>query len=512
MYQIKELGMKKEIKRLNESLNELELKNKLVLKASGIGIWRLNYETGSLVWDDQMYEIYGLERTTDQDLYSLWKNSLAPEDLEETEKAFNTAVQTNTDFNHSFWLVTPNGERRFIKAMGVNEYDPNGKAIGMMGTNQNVTQLKLAQLKYKSLFDIATDGIHILDENGDLMEFSRSFANMLGYPRDEIKKLNIKDWDDLVIKDRSINERPLFEAPEFIETRHKRKDGTVIDVQITTKTVQIEGEKYLYASSRDVTKLKEQEKQLEEQRKILTIQSKMLSMSRLLSNIAHHWRQPLNLIASAAIAIKFQKELGELDGKFVDEKVDSIIDGTQVLSNTIEKIKSFMEGSHSYERFELDQIVSQALDLEKLSLEKNNIRLIKNIEPEIKMYTSKEGLLQSLLNIINNSVDALKKTDKDKKYLRLDIYKKDDNLVIDIKDNAGGIEEENLTKVFDPYFTTCHQSFGKGMGLNTVYNMVTKNMNGQISVKNSEFTIDNKIYRGAFFKIVIPFNIESDLN
>jgi len=124
--------------------------------------------------------------------------------------------------------------------------------------------------------------------------------------------------------------------------------------------------------------------------------------------------------------------------------------------------------------------------------------------PDFEMYGYKNQFSQVLLNILNNAKDALIKSNITNKLIFVNIYKDDKNIIIDIKDNAGGIEDSIIDKVFDPYFTTNHQSQGKGLGLYTSLKIITKLFNGTIEVENDVFKYDENSYKGAKFKIKIP--------
>lgn len=118
--------------------------------------------------------------------------------------------------------------------------------------------------KFKSILDLAYDGIHIINKNGDLLEYSKSFPEMLGYEYEEIKNFNVKDWDIFIPQNELKNAiKKLLEESAVFETKHKKKNGEIIDVQISAKAIRIHDETYLYASSKDITDLKDNEKQIQ---------------------------------------------------------------------------------------------------------------------------------------------------------------------------------------------------------------------------------------------------------
>lgn len=112
-------------------------------------------------------------------------------------------------------------------------------------------------IRYKELLHTATDGIHIVDDQGFLIEYSDSFATMLGYTHEEMRGFKAADWDAFHSHDNLPQFiRSVIDHPTTFETKHRKKDGTIIDVHVNAKGVIIDGQSFLYASSRDVTELK----------------------------------------------------------------------------------------------------------------------------------------------------------------------------------------------------------------------------------------------------------------
>lgn len=133
--------------------------------------------------------------------------------------------------------------------------------------NEKEINLKMTiereKIKFQALLENATDGIHIIDNKGNLILFSNSFANMLGYQKDELQKSNISDWDVGIENSellKKVNE--LIDTNGEFTTKHKRKDGSIIYVTITAKGIEIDGNRYLYASSRDTSLKIKYEKEL----------------------------------------------------------------------------------------------------------------------------------------------------------------------------------------------------------------------------------------------------------
>ena len=199
-----------------------------------------------------------------------------PHAFSEDVELINAKLSTLTPINPIVSI-----ENRILKADGqiywgqfVNRafFDDAGNLVEMQSVGRNITEQKLAEQALKienqknsMLLKTAGDGIHILDEAGNILQFSDSFADMLGYSLEETAKLNVFDWDAQIPGEQFADffESPLIGSKRF-ETKHRRKDGTLIDVEINANGVEIAGKHYVFASARDITAQKAVKHELEE--------------------------------------------------------------------------------------------------------------------------------------------------------------------------------------------------------------------------------------------------------
>ncbi|MFA9374411.1 MAG: sensor histidine kinase, partial [Poseidonibacter sp.] len=254
------------------------------------------------------------------------------------------------------------------------------------------------------------------------------------------------------------------------------------------------------------TRYKEYEEENEKKEKLLIQQSKMAAMGEMLENIAHQWRQPLSMISTCSSGISLQKEFGTLSDEILVDSLKTITDTTVYLSQTIDDFKNFFERDKQKINFNINENTNKTLNLIDMSFAGNNIEVIKDYKDEIEIRSYNNEFMQVLLNIINNAKDAILSNEmikEKRKIIHISIYKQNDNAVIEIKDNAGGIPSEVIDKIFEPYFTTKHQSQGTGIGLFMTREIIVKHMEGKIEVENVEYCFDEEIYKGALFRIII---------
>lgn len=235
---------------------------------------------------------------------------------------------------------------------------------------------------------------------------------------------------------------------------------------------------------------------------LLAQQSKMISMGQMIENIAHQWRQPLSLISISASGLKLKKELDELDDKVFDRTVDSIINSTSYLSNTIEDFMNFFKPHKEKKIFNIKDSLEKSLYLLKSRFQSEDIIIIKNLK-DVQISGYENEFMQVIINLLTNAKDALVSNNIKKKFIFLQIIETKENLTINVKDNAGGIKKEIIDKIFEPYFTTKHKSKGTGIGLYMSNIIIERYLDGRIEVKNDEFTFQDEKYKGALFSIII---------
>ena len=252
-------------------------------------------------------------------------------------------------------------------------------------------------------------------------------------------------------------------------------------------------------------KIEEQRNKIDEQHRTIIAQSKISAVGDMLSNIAHQWRQPLNIItlntAKLETAILLNNEIKNEDIIDISEAINK---QSLYLSNTIDDFRNYFNSDiDSVATFELSSAIESVNGLTKDMFNHNNIETVITLE-DCSITHNQSLLVQALLNIINNAKDALIENKVEHKFFFIDVLKKKNNIVIKLKDNAGGIDKKVITQIFDPYYTTKHKTQGTGLGLYITYEIITKHFNGSIEVNNRIYTCMNEKYKGAEFTIIIP--------
>jgi len=224
-------------------------------------------------------------------------------------------------------------------------------------------------------------------------------------------------------------------------------------------------------------------------------------MGEMISMIAHQWRQPISVIAMDANNILADIELEILEEESLKSNAIDILAQTQELSKTIDDFRNFFKSEKIAEEVFAKDIVSDALGVIEKSLENNNIKVVWESTEEIKIKTYSRELMQVIINIIKNAKEALLEHKVKDGTISISIQNEKEKLILKIFDNGGGIKEEIIDQIFNPYFTTKGEKNGTGLGLYMSKTIIEKHLEGSLKVSN--------VNEGACFEIQLPLTIKS---
>lgn len=237
-------------------------------------------------------------------------------------------------------------------------------------------------------------------------------------------------------------------------------------------------------------------RKISEHEKVLLVKSKNIVMGEMIEMIAHQWRQPITTIGMISNNIILSMILDELDTSILKEDLEGINKQIKYLSDTIDDFRSFFKESKKEEEFVLSDVISSSIALLKKQFDKDEIALVfHNKCKKIVLKTFKSELIQALINIVANAKEAFCSKQKNK-FVKISCSSDMDGIYIVIEDNAGGIDEAIIEKIFDLYFSTKKQKNGTGLGLYVSKIIVCEHLHGTISAKNRD--------AGAVFEIVLP--------
>lgn len=235
-------------------------------------------------------------------------------------------------------------------------------------------------------------------------------------------------------------------------------------------------------------------KELEEKNNMILHQHKLASMGEMIANIAHQWRQPLAGLNGVILNLDYDYQHNQLDDLKMEKYLNEAESITTYMSNTIEAFSNFFAPDKAKEEFDIRDVLFKAKVIIGPSLNYKNISLQMNVQEGLRINSYPSELLQVVLTLVNNAIDALMKSNVKNKKITIVYYGTIDQKCIIVKDNAGGIAEDIINEIYYPYFTTKHKSKGTGLGLYIAKTVIEKNMGGKLDVHNdgegAVFTIE----------------------
>ena len=224
---------------------------------------------------------------------------------------------------------------------------------------------------------------------------------------------------------------------------------------------------------------------LAESNRLIQEQAKLASMGELLRHISHQWRQPLSEINAVAMKIETEYRRETLDAKKLDENIEAIETITEHMSKTIQDFNSYFRSDKKSITVMPEQVIQKSLNLVKSSLKEHGIEISVVIEPTHSVKVVEGELVQVVLVLLNNARDAIVSKKCEAKWIKVWVREVDAKVLISVEDSGGGIAKENLSKVFEPYFTTKFEAQGTGIGLYMSKMIVEESLGGNLSVSNS---------------------------
>jgi signal transduction histidine kinase len=257
---------------------------------------------------------------------------------------------------------------------------------------------------------------------------------------------------------------------------------------------------------------KEVDQKIEELRKkdkILLKKHRMAAMGEVLSLIAHQWKQPLSAISSTILGINVKLASGKFNFedrthrekflRYLKKKHDRMNHYVQFLSDTTDDFRNFFNPNKHKEPTSLLVPIKSALQIVEESMQSHGITIIEDFRVDAKLMLYKNEIMQVVLNLLKNSEDNFLGNAIAHPEIVITTYSDQDHYMIRICDNGGGISQEHIQKIFDPYFTTKHEDIGTGLGLYMSKMIIEEHHGGLLNMYNKD--------EGVCFEIIFQQKI-----
>ena len=441
---------------------------------------------------------------------------LANEIIENDKQVFEGKTLEVVEKN----IIKDTNEIKYYLTVKKPLYDDNKQIVGMFGISTDITERKELENKLeeqKIFLDTILDNvdayIYMKDKNRKFRYVNSKVAALFKKPVDEIIGKYDRDVIPIEIADAFWeSDSEVLRKKKKISTEEIFKDDEKGNIYYWSVKLPytLDETPAVIGFSTDITVLKAKDEEIKNTDKILYQQSKVAAMGEMIENIAHQWRQPLSIISSISSTIKLKKEMNLYDKKTEDSEIikdlEKINDTTDFLSGTIEYFMNYLRYDNLKKYDNLDELINDVIKLTKLELSSKNIKIITDIDL-LDGTNIKNELVQVLINIINNSKDAFEDKSIKDKVILIKTFEDKNEIIIEVSDNAGGIDNNIIDRIFEPYFTTKYKNVGTGIALYISQKIVITKLKGQITVSNKKITYGDNEYLGACFKIKLNKNI-----
>lgn len=504
-------------KKAEEQLNE----NTALLKAAGrvarVGAWKSDLVTGVITWSDELAIIHGKEPGYSPP-FNEARSFIAPEWKEKVLSAYRKCIETGSELEEEFEIITAAGERIWARASGEPVRNVSGEIVQMRGALQDITaqkhyehSLKESELRYRSLFESANDAILILKGNR-FYDCNPKTLKMYGCERNQIIGKYPFDFSPEFQPDGSSSKEKALDhidrankgGFEFFQWQHCRYDGSLFDAEISLTRFDINDEPHLLMLIRDITEKIEAEKKIKAMENQLVQSQKMQAIGTLAGGIAHDFNNILSPVLGYTDLLKMRLPIDSTEYDYTQQ----IYQASNRAKDLVSQILTFSrQTEHELKPIEIEIILKEVIKLLRSSLP-STIEIKQSIRGGSLIMGDPIQIHQMLMNLCTNAAHAmqerggslsveLKNIELRSEFIGDKISLKTGTYVqLCVSDTGHGMTPDLLDRVFDPYFTTKERGKGTGMGLSVVHGIV-ESYSGAISVYSEPG-------KGTTFKILIP--------
>ncbi len=244
-----------------------------------------------------------------------------------------------------------------------------------------------------------------------------------------------------------------------------------------------------------IDELQIKEKTIAERDRQLFAQSKRAEMGEMIGNIAHQWRQPLTIMNTIVAIMDEKNRVSTLTKEEIAEKLEGMQKRILYMSDTIEDFMNYYKPEKEESLFNISEAIHRSLDIVSFSVSsESDIKIDLDIDDSLEIFGLINEFVQVIVSILSNIRDLIAQKSLINKTVNIKLHKHQKSIILSIADDCGGIDAQSISKIFDPYFTTKHQSMGTGLGLYIARMIIEDNMGAKLKAENilngAKFTIE----------------------
>ncbi len=537
-------------------VTELEMQKERYAQAiegAQIGLWDWNLENNTIHFEPRWKEMLGYRDDELLNSFETWQERVHPEDLPSALQAIQDNIEGRTPFyDCTHRLRHKDGHWVWIEDKGKTFFNQDGKAIRMVGVHNDISLLKESEIKIQlhALRSEALMKLPKLNETLDEVSFlqsgleeietlTHSPISFVHFINDNEQSIELVTWskntlshychalynthypvNDAGIWADALRERRVIVVNDYAS--HTQKQGLphghaslsrfislpIIEENKVVMLCGIGNKPSIYTDEdiqtlqlfcNEIWRLVQHKRnlaKLKHTQELLIAQSRNAAMGEMVSMIAHQWRQPISVIGMCANNMLLDMELETMNAQEFQKQLRDILFQTEHLSATIDDFRNFFRPDKNKESVRVQSILEDALKLMQKSFDNNLIYVSCSFKSETALMLYSRELMQVFLNIFKNAKEAFDNRYLAECFIHVNLYETKESVIASICDNAGGIQESVIEKIFEPYFSTKNEKNGTGLGLYMSKIIVEKHLLGELRAYNSA--------EGACFEVILP--------
>ncbi|MEI7726232.1 MAG: PAS domain S-box protein [Bacteroidota bacterium] len=493
-------------KQIEEQLKQSTARLILATRAGGVGVWDYDIVHNILLWDDQMFALYGIKKQEFNGVYEAWQAGVHLLDKERSNAEIEMAIRGEKEFDTEFRVCWEDGSIHNIRAIAVVQRDDSGNPLRMIGTNWDITEfrkaerekLALSESKMRTTLYSIGDAVISLDINGCVLLMNPMAEKLTGWSEPEACGKPLEDVFCIVQEEThskvdnpvvqvlkggiavGIPDRTLLIARNGVECPIGDSAAPIFDQELN-----IIGVVLIF---RDLTKEREMQEKL-------LISEKLAVMGRLVADVAHEINNPLAIIIGRTQLMlhRLEEQPSPLTGQ-LETVLQSARRCKTILSNLLTYCKTI---GGKEETINLSDLIMEAVENvnDQYQMHAVHVTLHCMLPANIKITSNKHALLSVFVNLIRNARQAM----PEKGNLTITVEKKDESqLQIEIHDTGIGMSKEQVSQLFQPFISGWEEYDGTGLGLATSLGIIEA-YGGKIWAESEGRG------KGATFTILLPY-------
>jgi PAS domain S-box-containing protein len=459
--------------------------------AAGLAFWSFDIATNMLQWDDRMFQLYGVSRTDEEQPYSLWANSLHPDDKERCEQELAEALNGTRAFDTDFRITHPDGAIRYLRAAARITRDTEGNAVRMFGVNFDITERKRADEQFRLAIDAAPTGMLLMNSDGIIVLANVQIESLFGYSRLELLGQQI----EMLVPERFRVHHPEFREGFFGAPKARsmgagrdlyglRKNGSEVPIEIGLNPLQTSQGMFVLSSIIDLSQRREMER----------------LRTDFVSTVSHELRTPLTSIAGS---------LGLLQSGALGALPDKAAEMIQIAYKNSGRLVRIINDILDIGKLEAGQLALQMIsvplgDLLQQSVEANISYaekygvcfVLDNGAGGERVLADPDRLMQVITNLLSNAA----KVSPAGANVHIRVRSGSTMIRVEVEDSGAGIPESFRSRIFEKFAqgdaSAARRFEGTGLGLSIARKLIEA-MGGSIG-------FSSVVGHGTIFNIELP--------